>query len=214
VNSCITEKGCCAKTSFTCKQLCEPYGGWSGQADAGSGGTSGSAGVGGVGGISGSAGSGGASGFAGTAGSGGSGSGGTAGRGMVGLPCLGATRAVICGCSSPTDMVCGQVLRCSSPTSSGVWMEGTQCDPQVRCFTNATRSFAGCGTPSFYLPYAVAGSPCVTGDTFACSLDRKSELACSNGTWLVQESCSGLCSAFPGGSAGCQSTTSFCVGCG
>jgi hypothetical protein len=216
VNSCITEQSCCAKASFTCKQLCAPYGGWSGQADAGSGGASGSAGVGGVGGTSGSAGtsgSGGASGFSGSSGSGGSG--GTAGRGMLGLPCSGATRAVICGCLSPSDMVCGQVLRCSSPTASGVWEPGTVCESQARCFTNPARSFAGCGTPSFYLPYAIAGSPCLSGDTFACSLDRKTELFCSpSGFWLPQESCSGLCNAFPGGSPGCMSTTSFCVGCG
>jgi hypothetical protein len=216
---CLTDKGCCAKTSFVCEQLCEPNGGWSGQSDAGTGGASGSAGRGGASGMSGSAGAsgvGGASGFAGVGGSSGSsgsaGTGGSAGRAMVGGPCSG--RSVSCGCTSASDTLCNQVFRCSSPTSAGRWEMGTQCDGQERCLMSSTRSTVGCGTTSFYVPYAVAGAPCLMGDTFACSLDLRSELFCSGTTWQVQENCSEMCGILRPGEPLCPSTTTtFCVGC-
>jgi hypothetical protein len=202
-STCLADKGCCAKTSLICEQLCEPHGGWSGQTDAGSGGSSGSAGRGG------------ASGSAGAAGSAGSGgSGGSAGRAMLGQSCSG--RSVSCGCTDPSDAFCNHVFRCSLPgTPSGTRVEGTECGAQVRCLMNSIRSTAGCGTTDFYLPYAVVGASCLAADTFACSLDLRSELVCLNRVWAVQESCSDTCGILRSGEPLCPSSTTstFCVGC-
>jgi hypothetical protein len=226
VSFCVTEQSCCAKTSHLCKQMCEPNGGWSGQSDAGLGGTGGSAGRGGSGGTGGSAGTGGRGGASGAAGvngrggtsgsSGASGSGGSGGLPVVGQICTGTPLSVSCGCSSASDPECNQVLLCSAtPTSSSRWVEGAVCDPGIRCFALSGRSIAACGTTARYLPYAQVGAVCASasGDTYACSLDLRSELFCEGGRWRVQETCASGCTTFPGGTPRCPSTTSFCVGC-
>ena len=78
---------------------------------------------------------------------------------------------------------------------------------------NTSRSTANCGTTSFYLPYALVGAPCLTGDTFACTIDLASELICSGGRWTVQQTCPGECGILQGGTTRCPSMTGFCVGC-
>jgi hypothetical protein len=211
---CFVEDGCCAARKATCDAACARFGGFS-ESSGGSGGSGGS-----TGGSGGATGSGGSLGFGGSLGSGGSfgsggstGSGGSGGSGRFseGDPCP-IFNDVACGCRKDTPS-CDEILGCNGAT----WEFMTSCEG-ARCFTGSMQNSANCGTPSFYLPYALLEGPCTPGvETYACTPDLGTQLQCDQaGRWIQFDSCApqGLrCGAVPNGSPGCTSGASFCIGC-
>ncbi|MGE3668000.1 MAG: hypothetical protein AB7K71_00005, partial [Polyangiaceae bacterium] len=186
---CLTSNGCCATPEDTCRQHCSSRGGWVGDGSGGSSGGSGASG--------GNAGSSGSSGSAGSSGS--------SSRPSPGDECIQPQR-VTCGCDGMNPL-CNALLQCNLGTLEYVG----ECDPGVTCLTS--QSLAGCGTTTFYTPYAGHGSAC-TVPSYACTTDGRALLHCDGLSWNQDNECplGTSCQAIPASDPGCSSST-FCVGC-